>query len=77
MTWYDPLSPEPPPEDRPEHTGGGKLWMRRADGSLRHPTGRELAQHGHHGQAGVDVDAQEDDYARWVSKVQDEVDSQW
>ena len=55
VIWRDPLSPEPPPADRPEHIGGGKLWMRRPDGSLRHPTGRELEEHGHHGVAPVDV----------------------
>ena len=44
MTWHDPLSTPPPPEDTAEHTGDGRLWMRGENDSLRHPTARELPQ---------------------------------
>jgi hypothetical protein len=74
-TWHDPLSVPPEPADAPEHTGGGKLYMRRHDGSLRNPTGRELEEHGHHGVAPVDVEQREDDWQRWLTRVQDDVNA--
>jgi hypothetical protein len=73
--WHDPLSTPPDVTWAAEHVGDGrKLWMRGSNGELRHPTRRELEQHGYRGNAPVDVEQREDDYARWRLQVSDDFD---